>query len=84
MEPIGHLIRRKLNEQGRSVKEFAEAIGFRRTNVYRIFNQQSIDTELLLAISVYLRYDFFSIYAKRYQQAAEHCLKDETRLTNET
>lgn len=84
MEPIGHLIRRKLDEQGRSVKEFAEAIGFRRSNVYRIFNQQSIDTELLLAISVYLHYDFFSLYTRRYREAADSCLKDETRLTNET
>ena len=84
MEPIGYLIRRKLDEQGRSVKEFAEAIGFRRTNVYRIFNQQSIDTELLLAISIYLHYDFFSLYTRRYCESTETSLKKETRLICET
>ncbi len=67
MESIGYLIRQKLHEQGKTVKDFADAIGYRRTNAYRIFNQQSIDTELLYQISVYLNFDFFSLYSERYK-----------------
>lgn len=65
MEPIGERIRRHLKEQGLSVKEFAEALGIQRPNAYRIFSQRSIDTDLLLRISAYLRHDFFRDYSAR-------------------
>lgn len=66
MEPIGESIRRVLKEQGISVKDFALAIGVQRPNAYRIFSQQSIDTELLMRISAYLRHDFFRDYSERF------------------
>jgi len=66
METIGESIRRQLKERGLSVKDFAEALGIQRPNAYRIFSQRSIDTELLLRISVYLRHDFFHDYSERF------------------
>lgn len=68
MEPIGAHIRRQLKEKGISVKDFADALGIQRPNAYRIFGQRSIDTELLLRISAYLRYDFFRDYSERFLQ----------------
>lgn len=35
-----------------------------RANVYKIFEKYSIDTELLMKISVTLDYDFFSLYSR--------------------
>lgn len=63
------LIHDRLKEKGRTVKEFADAIGYQRSNAYRIFNQTSIDTALLMRISVYLEYDFFAEYSSEYRLA---------------
>ena len=67
MKPIGELIHDRLKEQGRTVKEFAEAIGYQRSNAYRIFNQTSIDTKLLMQISVFLKHDFFADYSIEFR-----------------
>ncbi|WP_289199627.1 helix-turn-helix transcriptional regulator [Bacteroides acidifaciens] len=72
MKPIGESIHDRLRQQGRTVKEFADAIGYQRSNAYRIFNQASIDTELLMRISLYLEYDFFAEYSAEYHLAAVH------------
>ena len=42
---------------------FAEKLNFDRTNIYRIFNRKSIDTDLLFEISKVLEYDFFTLYS---------------------
>ena len=34
-----------------------------RTNVYKIFEKESLDTVLLMRISKALRYDFFKLYS---------------------
>lgn len=68
MKPIGELIHDRIREQGHTVKEFAQAIGYRRNNAYRIFNQATIDTGLLMRISVFLRHDFFANYSEEYRK----------------
>lgn len=59
---IGQLIRDELHRQERTVSWFAKKLFCDRTNVYDIFQRKSIDTELLLRISVILNYDFFKHY----------------------
>ena len=49
---IGKLIEAELRRQERPVSWFARKLYCERTNVYDIFKRRSIDTEMLLRISV--------------------------------
>lgn len=60
MEHIGQLIRQELRRQERSVVWFARQLSCDRSNIYRIFQKESIDTYLLVRISIILQYNFFS------------------------
>ena len=60
---IGRIIQEKLREKERTVTWFARKLCCVRPNIYKIFNKQSIDTALLLRISVILEEDFFSLYS---------------------
>jgi len=55
---IGSIIEEKLREKSMTVTELADKISRVRTNVHDIFKRKSIDTELLIAISKALDYDF--------------------------
>ena len=61
---IGQLIKQVLEEQGRTVVWFAEQLPCHRTNIYRIFEKSSIDTQVLMRISEILEHDFFIDYSK--------------------
>ena len=62
MVHIGHLIEQELRRQRRSVSWFAKELYCDRTNVYKLFHKESIDTMLLYRISVVLSHDFFQYY----------------------
>lgn len=55
---IGLLIQEKMRERGLSVSDFAHALHYERTNIYKIFKRSTIDVELLLRISKVLSFDF--------------------------
>lgn len=57
---VGTLIKTELERQERSVVWFAQHLSCDRTNVYRIFAKDSIDTELLIRICKVLNHNFFS------------------------
>lgn len=59
---IGSLIEQELRKQERSVTWFANKLHCDRTNIYKIFKKQSIDTQLLEKISEVLQYNFFQHY----------------------
>ncbi|MDE6334489.1 MAG: XRE family transcriptional regulator [Muribaculaceae bacterium] len=61
MEPIGQLIKDELTAQERTVAWFARKLCLDRSNVYRLFQKNSIDTSLLMRISLVLNKDFFSL-----------------------
>lgn len=63
MKPIGQLIHVRLQERGMSVSHLARQLSCERSNLYRIFERESIDTRLLLRISRVLEYDFFRLYS---------------------
>ena len=64
---IGKLIEEELHRQERSVTWFANKLYCDRTNTYKIFKRQSIDTELLLRISQVLHVNFFEYYSRECQ-----------------
>lgn len=59
---IGKLIEDELRAQRKSVVWLSKEIGCNRTNIYKIFNRQSVDSELLLRISQALNHNFFEPY----------------------
>lgn len=61
---IGALIETELRRQERTTVWFARKLGCNRTNAYKIFKRQSIDTALLTRISEILHYNFFEIYSR--------------------
>ena len=60
MKPIGILIKEELERQERSISWFARKLSYDRSNVYRLFQKESIDTNLLARISILLGRDFFA------------------------
>lgn len=62
---IGRLIEQELRRQERTPTWLARKINCERPNVYYIFSQPSINTEMLLRISRALHTDFFKPYSER-------------------
>ena len=60
---IGKLIKQRMDEQGKTVVWLARQLSYSRTNVYKIYDKASIDTDVLLRISSIREYDFFSLYS---------------------
>lgn len=58
---IGQRIKEELDRQERSVTWLAQKLNCTRASVYRILAKNSIDTSLLLSISIILHYDFFRV-----------------------
>ncbi len=71
MLEIGLLIRQKLKERKRTIVWLAENLSCSRTNVYKIFDKRSIDTDYLLRISDILDYDFFKLYSEELKKRRE-------------
>lgn len=59
-QPIGLLIKEELERQERSISWFARKLSCDRSNIYRLFQKDSIDTNLLTRISVVLGRNFFT------------------------
>lgn len=61
MSHVGQMIKAELDRQpkARTATWLAEQLHCKRTNVYNIFNRQSVDTDLLERISIILGHDFF-------------------------
>lgn len=68
---IGRLIRQELIRQERTPTWLARKINCERTNVYYIFAQRSINTEMLMQISEALKVDFFKYYSDALNGCAE-------------
>ena len=64
MVHVGKAIKEELLRQERSVSWFARKLACDRSNVYRLFEKESINTHQLLRISHILEYDFFAVLSK--------------------
>ncbi|HJB72273.1 MAG TPA: XRE family transcriptional regulator [Candidatus Barnesiella merdigallinarum] len=60
---IGNRIRDILKEREQSVVWLAHQLSYSRTNIYKLFDKSTIDTGVLLRISLILRHDFFTEYS---------------------
>ena len=60
---IGKLIEEEMHRQERTPTWLAKKINCERPNVYYIFKQESINTDLLLKICRALKTDFFALYS---------------------
>ena len=66
---IGKIIKAKFEEKEITKAEFARRINIHRSTVYLLFEQKSIDIELLLNISEVLEYNFIEeVYLKINEQ----------------
>ena len=68
---IGKLIREQVEKQDKSVVWLAEQLACSRTNIYKIYERPSIDTGLLLRISLVLNYNFFALYSEKVRRRNE-------------
>jgi plasmid maintenance system antidote protein VapI len=48
---LGHVIKNKVEEQGKTTVWLAQELGCHRTNMYKIYEKRTIDTGVLLHIS---------------------------------
>ena len=68
MTPIGELIKIEFLKQERSIVWFARKLACDRTNIYRIFEKQSIDTDQLMRISIILNHNFFDDLSREAEE----------------
>lgn len=66
MVHIGEAIKSELLRQERSISWLARKLYCDRSNVYDIFKRRSIDTDLLLRISLVLKRNFFELYTGEF------------------
>ncbi len=71
MKPIGILIKEELERQERSISWFARKLPCDRSNVYRLFQKESIDTDLLARISILLGRNFFYELSEHIREKVE-------------
>lgn len=56
---VGHIIKQVLDEQGRKTEWFAKQMHYNRTNAYKIFEKQHLNSETIARASKVLNHDFF-------------------------
>jgi len=60
---IGSVIKKVVAEKKLSAGYLADKIDMAKSSVNRLYSYKSMQTELLIAISVALDYDFFAVYS---------------------
>jgi len=60
---IGKMIQNKMIDDGRSVQWLAKKLHCGTSNIYKIYEKSSINSELLLHISYALETNFFAYYS---------------------
>lgn len=68
MKPLGELIKEELVQQERPITWFANKLCMDRSNVYRLFLKNSLDTDLLMRISKILHKNFFEILSQELSE----------------
>jgi len=60
---IGKIIQAQLKADKRSVSWLAQEIGCTRGHIYKIFLKPSLDSDLILSISIAMGFNFFKYYS---------------------
>lgn len=66
---IGHCIKQKLEEEGKTTVWLAQQLGYHRANLYLIYEKPTIDTGVLMRISKLLHHNFFDDYADELRES---------------
>lgn len=74
---IGKIIEEELGRQERTPSWLARKINCTRTNIYYIFGQSSINTDMLQRISEALGIDFFKYYSESIESSK--CKNNDTK-----
>ncbi len=64
---IGRLLQQKLRDDERSVTWLALKLNCSRTNIYLMFKKQYIDSEMLMRLSIVMKFDFFECLSREYK-----------------
>ena len=86
---IGQLIQARVNEINMPLERICKFLKISEKDLFKVYSDKEINTELLLKFSKLLEYDFFRIYSQhlvlyappanvKYKSKADH--KDPTRL----
>ena len=75
---IGKAVKGKIKEKKTNKSDFAKEVGLRRTAIYSIFNNKSLDSDLLHIVSKFLEYNFFLEYFDSEKSIGRHILLIET------
>lgn len=65
---VGHIIKTIFDEQGRTVKWFADMMHCNRTNIHKIFEKQHLNSEIIVRASQALGHDFFLDISKQMNE----------------
>lgn len=76
-QSIGELIKNEIEKQERTITWFAQKVGLDRSNVYRLFKKHSVDTALLMRISIVLDFDFFYVLSEEMRSRREARVESE-------
>ena len=76
---IGQLIQEQLKADRRSVGWFSREIGCTRNHVYKIFNKSSLDSDLLLRISLSMHFNFFQYYSAEFLEGMKSRIGEEVK-----
>ncbi|NMB65131.1 MAG: helix-turn-helix transcriptional regulator [Spirochaetes bacterium] len=75
---IGEKIKERFEQSGLTVTSFSKKINRERSNVYDIFQRESIDTDLLQKICKILNHDFFQYYQEKKEDNTKKSDKPES------
>jgi hypothetical protein len=56
-----------MDAEGRSAAWLAERLNCSRSNIYKIYESRTINTNMLFRISLALEYDFFEAYSEQFR-----------------
>lgn len=65
---IGEEIKKVVKERNVTVSWLARELGCHRTNIYRIFDSASVDSDVLFRLSIILKFNFFDLYSNQIIQ----------------
>jgi DNA invertase Pin-like site-specific DNA recombinase len=65
---IGQLIEAKMKADGRSAQWLARQLSCAVSNIYKIYEKPSIDSDLLWRLTQLLQEDFFAYYSNAFKK----------------
>lgn len=65
---IGAIIKRKVEERRIGITNLAKQLSCSRSNIYKMFERNSIDTNTLLRLCKILEFDFFELLSSTFKE----------------